>query len=283
VIKRLTSENVLDRCVRPDWQPATSQQLRYVHLQDDIDAIERFVRSGGGQIEHDTLVSPRSLDAALLAAGAACDAVARVVRGEDKTAFCLVRPPGHHALPENPMGFCLFNNVAIAAQAALREHSLERVLIIDWDVHHGNGTQAMFWEDPQVAFLSIHRYPFYPGSGAIDETGARAGLGFTVNVPIQFGTAPKTQIDQFRLAIEQLADKIRPQLVIVSAGFDSHRRDPIGSLKLESSDFVTLTEIVLSIANLHAGGRLVSVLEGGYNPDALAESVQCHLETLMES
>ena len=283
VIQRLQGEGVLDRCRRPQWQPASQSQLRYVHLQENIDSIEQFTRAGGGQIEQDTVVCPRSLDVALLAAGAACDAVGRVVRGEDKNAFCLVRPPGHHALPEQPMGFCLFNNVAIAARAAIHEHSIQRVLIVDWDVHHGNGTQAMFWEDPDVAFLSMHRYPFYPGSGAADERGGGAGIGLTVNLPIQFGTAPKAQIDQFRAATEMLADKIRPQLVIVSAGFDSHIHDPIGSLLLQSEDFIALTEIVLGIANAHAGGRLVSVLEGGYNPDALAESVQYHLETLIDA
>ena len=181
------------------------------------------------------------------------------------------------------MGFCLFNNVAIAARTALREHALERVLIVDWDVHHGNGTQAMFWQDPDVAFLSMHRFPFYPGSGAADETGSGAGLGLTVNLPVRFGTPAAKQIDRFRQALEQLAEKTRPQLILVSAGFDSHIQDPIGSLELQSEDFIELTEIALSIANAHAGGRLVSVLEGGYNPTALAESVQCHLQTLIEA
>ncbi len=282
VIQRLESENILDRCTRPVWQPATHEQLRYVHQEQDIHSIEKFIRAGGGRIESDTVVCPKSLDAALLAAGAACDAVGRVVRNEDKNAFCLVRPPGHHALPEQPMGFCLFNNVAIAARAAIHEHAVERVLIVDFDVHHGNGTQAMFWDDPSVAFLSMHRFPFYPGSGAADERGGGAGLGTTVNLPIRFGTAASKQIDQFREATEKLADKIRPQLVIVSAGFDSHINDPIGSLQLESEDFVTLTEIILDVASHHAGGRLVSVLEGGYNPTALAESVQYHLQTLIE-
>ena len=282
VIKRLESEKVLDRCARPDWQPATQRQLRYVHQPEDIQSIQSFIEAGGGRIESDTVVSPKSLKAALLAAGAACDAVSRVIRNEARNAFCLVRPPGHHALPDGPMGFCLFNNVAIAAHAAIREHGLERVLIVDWDVHHGNGTQAMFWEDPTVAFLSMHRFPFYPGSGSADERGGGAGLGLTVNLPIRFGTTAAKQIDSFRAAMEKLADKIRPQLVIVSAGFDSHINDPIGSLELQSEDFATLTEIAYDVASVHAEGRLVSVLEGGYNPTALAESVQYHLQTLIE-
>ena len=283
VMQNLRSDKTLDRCVQPSWEPATERQLLTVHEQQNIHAIEQFVRTGGGQIEQDTVVSPRSFDAALLAAGAACDAVGRVVRGEDTNAFCLVRPPGHHALPDQPMGFCLFNNVAVAARAAIGQHGLERVLILDWDVHHGNGTQAMFWEDPSVAFLSMHRFPFYPGSGDADETGAGPGLGFTVNLPIRYGTPPSRQIEAFRLAAEKLAEKIRPQLVIVSAGFDSHVRDPIGSLQLESEDFVRLTEVVMGIAQTHADGRIVSVLEGGYNPDALADSVSLHLRTLLGS
>jgi acetoin utilization deacetylase AcuC-like enzyme len=280
VLKRLENNGVDAACTKPGWEPATREQLRHVHADDTIDSIERFADEGGGRIEQDTVVSARSFDAARTAAGAACDAVRRVVLGEDKTAFCLVRPPGHHALHSGPMGFCLFNNIAVGALAAIEEFGLERVLIVDWDVHHGNGTQATFWDDPNVGFLSMHRYPFYPGTGAADETGQGAGKGFTVNLPIRFGTPPRKQIERFRTATQRLADQLRPQLVMVSAGFDSHINDPIGSLELESEDFATLTDIVLEIAQTHADGRLVSLLEGGYNPAALAESVECHLRAL---
>ncbi len=281
VMQHLEEAKILERCDRPAWQPASVEQLQYVHDASGIQEIERFIKRGGGQIEVDTVVSERSFDAARLGAGAACDAVGRVIAGDSRNALCLVRPPGHHALAGRPMGFCLFNNVAIAARAAIREHDLDRVLIVDWDVHHGNGTQAMFWEDSTVGFLSMHRFPFYPGTGTADETGAGEGLGYNVNVPIQFGTSTQDQMDRFRRELEKLADRVRPQLVIVSAGFDSHIDDPVGSLKLEDQDFVTLTQIVQEVADRHAEGRVVSVLEGGYNPKALAKSIQFHLETLL--
>ncbi|MDG2222263.1 MAG: histone deacetylase, partial [Rubripirellula sp.] len=169
---------------------------------------------------------------------------------------------------------------AIAARAAIEQWDVSRVLIIDWDVHHGNGTQATFWDDPNVAFLSMHRFPFYPGTGAEDETGEGAGRGLTVNVPIEFGTSRKAQLDRFRQKTEALADQFRPELILVSAGFDSHKDDPVGSLGLESEDFATLTDVVMELANVHSEGRLISLLEGGYNPVALAESVRHHLQRL---
>jgi acetoin utilization deacetylase AcuC-like enzyme len=179
------------------------------------------------------------------------------------------------------MGFCLLNNVAIAARAALAEHDLDHVLIVDWDVHHGNGTQEMFWEDGRVGFLSIHRWPFYPGTGDSDETGSGRGLGWISNVPVQFGTPRQTFHERFERALIDLAAKVRPQLVLVSAGFDAHRDDPIGSLELETEDFVRLTQTVLAIARQYAGGRTVSLLEGGYNPQRLAECVEAHLTELL--
>jgi len=280
VIDRLQKSDLWRKLQQPTWQAAGRPQLIRVHSEQAIDSIREAAASGGGQIEQDTVVSDRSFDAACRASGAACDAVTRVLRGEAKTAMCLVRPPGHHALHSGPMGFCLFNHVAVAALHAIENHSLDRVMIVDWDVHHGNGTQATFWDDPRVAFLSMHRFPFYPGSGAADETGTGAGAGFTVNLPIEYGTPVKQQLSRFRHGVEKLADKIKPQLILISAGFDSHYKDPIGSLQLESEDFGTLTEIVQQTAALHCEGRLVSLLEGGYHPAALAESVEYHLRTL---
>ncbi|OHB74991.1 MAG: acetoin utilization protein, partial [Planctomycetes bacterium RBG_16_64_10] len=240
-----------------------------------------FAAGGGGRIDDDTVVGPSSYDVALLAAGAVCDAVDRTLRDGTGTAICLVRPPGHHALRAHAMGFCLLNNVAIAARVATDEWNLERVLIVDWDVHHGNGTQAAFWEDPRVGFFSIHRWPFYPGSGASDEIGSGPGLGTVRNVPIALGTSRAEYRSRFDRELHDFAAAIRPELVLVSAGFDSHRADPIGSLGLETEDFAHLTATVCGLAKAYAAGRVISVLEGGYNPPVLAECVALHLREMM--
>ncbi len=270
-------------CTRKGWEAASVEQLAYVHDADYIASIERLATAGGGRIESDTVLSPRSYEVARSGVGAACDAVTQVLTTQEKHAFCALRPPGHHALVAQAMGFCLFNNVAVAARAAQREHQLDRVLIVDFDVHHGNGTQDIFWEDESVAFFSMHRFPFYPGSGAADETGSGAGLGATWNLPIAMGTARKAQLEQFQRDLELFAARIKPQLVLLSAGFDSHKLDPVGSLGLESEDFRDLTKSVLQVAQTHCDGRLVSLLEGGYHPQALADSVELHLQELEDN
>jgi acetoin utilization deacetylase AcuC-like enzyme len=283
VMERLQTCDFFGAMEQPDWSPASLQQLLQVHSPGSLDSIQACIEQGGGQVEADTVVSRQSLNAARVASGAACDAVQRVLSGESRNAFCLIRPPGHHAMQQHPMGFCLVNNVAVAARSLVKTHDLDRVMIVDWDVHHGNGTQATFWEDAEVAFLSMHRSPFYPGGGDAHETGAGDGRGLTVNLPVQFGTSAAKQIDRFRIATEKLATTFKPQFILVSAGFDSHHADPVGANGFESSDFEALTRIMLDIANVHADGRLVSLLEGGYNPDALAESVEVHLQTLNDA
>jgi len=278
---RLECSGLASRCTRADCRPATVEEIERVHDPAYVQEIQRYAAAGGGQIEADTIVSERSYDVALLAAGVACDAVRRVISGEDATALCLSRPPGHHARPKDAMGFCLFNHVAIAARSALAEHDLDRVLIVDWDVHHGNGTQEMFWEDGRVGFLSIHRWPFYPGTGDADEIGSGRGLGWIANLPTEFGTPCRTYHEQFERALVDLAAKVRPQLMLISAGFDAHRQDPVGSLGLETEDFILLTKTVLAVAHEYSGGRVVSLLEGGYNPQRLAECVEAHLDELV--
>jgi len=283
VLVQLDESGQRERCTRPEWQPAKVDQLTRLHTAKYVAEVERYAAAGGGRVEADTVVSEKSYDVARLAAGAVCDAARRVVKGEDSSALCLVRPPGHHARPTTAMGFCLFGNVAIGARAAIDEHQLDRILIVDWDVHHGNGTQEMFWEDGRVGFLSIHRFPFYPGSGDIDETGSGRGLGMIANVPVKFGTPRAEYHQRFERALTDLAAKVQPQLVLISAGFDAHREDPIGSLELEIEDFAKLTQTVLNVAHQYASGRVVSVLEGGYKPQRLAESVGVHLEELLRT
>jgi acetoin utilization deacetylase AcuC-like enzyme len=281
VTRHLAETGLDSRCRQPATAAVTLPRLAYVHTLAYAAEVEQFAQRQGGYIEMDTVVSPRSYEVALHAAGAVCDAVERVVRGEDQRALCLVRPPGHHALARAPMGFCLFNSVAIAARLANRELSLDRVLIVDWDVHHGNGTQDVFWEDPRVAFFSIHRYPFYPGSGTADEIGGGPARGTKRNLPVKLGTPRQVYLQRFTGELEALADRVKPELVIISAGFDAHRLDPVGSLGLETEDFAELTRIVLGVAKVHAAGRLVSVLEGGYNLDMLPLCVAAHLGELL--
>ena len=281
VMRHLERTGLAARCGRPAWDPVRQDRLTRIHRPAYLESLKAFVSAGGGRIEVDTVVCSASYDVALKAAGAVCDAVERVTGGEDRQAICLVRPPGHHARADGAMGFCLLNNIAVGARTAVEEFGLDRVLIVDWDVHHGNGTQEAFWTDTRVGFLSIHRFPFYPGTGAEDERGAGAGLGTTVNLPIQFGLSRSAYYDRFAAEVRRFADRIRPQLVMISAGFDSHRDDPVGSLGLETEDFGPLTDVVLEVAKTHAEGRLISVLEGGYNTGVLAGCVEVHLRRLL--
>jgi acetoin utilization deacetylase AcuC-like enzyme len=283
IAARLDQAGLTDQCVRPSWQPASRTRLERVHLPQHIDHVAEVAGRGGGMLDPDTVVSAASPEVAMLAAGAACDAVDRVLRGEDRTAFCVVRPPGHHALANHAMGFCLFNSVAVAARVATDEHALDRLLIVDWDVHHGNATQDTFYADGRVGYFSAHRWPFYPGTGSSDETGSGDGRGATRNLPLVFGTPRGEYKARFIADLEAFAQHIRPQLVLISAGFDAHRADPVGSLGLEVEDFAELTTAVLDIAAMHAAGRVVSVLEGGYNPPVLAECVETHLRGLMRA
>lgn len=268
-------------CRTPEWNSVAAARLERIHDRGYIEQIERTCREGGGRLDADTVVSRGSFEAATLAAGAVCDAVDRVLRGEARNALCLVRPPGHHALADRAMGFCLFNNIAVAAAAAVADHELHRVLAIDWDVHHGNGTQDAFYREERVGFLSIHRYPFYPMSGTAEETGAGPGVGATLNIPLAGDTLRDVVLDRFRTGLDDMVRRIQPELILLSAGFDAHRADPVGSLGLETEDFATLTDLVRKAADAACGGRLVSVLEGGYNTGVLADCVAVHLERLL--
>lgn len=274
---RLAKAGLDVRCARPEWDRVARRCLTAVHVPRYVDEVWSLAKSGGGEIGSETILSPCSYDVALLAAGCACDAAERVLRGEDRRALCLVRPPGHHAMSSYAMGFCVFNNVAVAAKMAVDEFRLDRVLIVDWDIHHGNGTQATFWDEPRVGFFSIHRWPFYPGTGSEDETGGGAAAGTKLNLPVTARIPREEYLARFTDALESFAARIKPQLVLTSAGFDAHRGDPIGQFVLETEDFATLTDRVLDVADTWAEGRMVSVLEGGYDPRLVADCVAVHL------
>ncbi len=279
--QRLETEGISNRFARGTIRSATREELERVHSPGHIDAMRQFADSGGGHVEADTVLSPKSFEVALKAAGTAIEAVDQVLSGNHNQAVCLIRPPGHHARPGAAMGFCLFGNVAACARHALEAHGLERVLIVDWDVHHGNGTQEMFYQEEQVTFFSAHRWPFYPGTGAANETGHGKGLGTIFNLPLASGITRKNYLEAFHSVLSDAAARSKPQLVLLSAGFDAHKADPVGSLGLESEDYAPLTKLMQDVANQHCQGRLISLLEGGYNLNALAESVAVHLETLV--
>lgn len=280
---RLEEAGLTARCQRGAFKPLSEAQVQRGHDPEVAWRLAEITKNGGGYLDADTIVSPQSYEVALAAAGACCAAVDDVILGKDKNALCLIRPPGHHATPRHSMGFCLFNNIALAALHAKDTHGLGHVMIIDWDVHHGNGTQDIFYDHPAVYFLSIHRHGngFYPGTGAAQETGTGRGLGRTRNVPVRFGVSRKDYLGLFRNAVEKAADLCKPELILLSAGFDAHAEDPVGSLGLEVEDFADMTKTVRAIANTHSQGRLVSCLEGGYNLQRLAQSVQVHLEELL--
>ena len=283
ILAWLEKAALVQECTPRKFEPLPVEKVSELHDPNLAARAKQVAESGGGCLDADTVVSPKSYDVALLAAGACVQAVDDVLRGADSRALCLVRPPGHHATPHKSMGFCLFNNIALAARHAKHVHRLNRILIVDWDVHHGNGTQDIFFENDDATFLSIHRYGhgFYPGTGAADETGTGRGLGYTLNVPVRFGTPRHDYLSLFKNAVEKSADHCKPELVLLSAGFDAHTRDPIGSLGLETEDFTDMTRFLLDVARTHAKGRFVSCLEGGYNLEALAESVQTHVEEML--
>ncbi|HEV3117016.1 MAG TPA: histone deacetylase [Gemmataceae bacterium] len=265
-----------------DARLATEDELALCHSRPYIQLVEREVMTGFHELSTgDTIISARSWDAALRATGGALNAVDAVMGGQAQNAFCIVRPPGHHATPTRGMGFCLFDTVAIAARYAQRKYAVDRVLVADWDVHHGNGTQDIFYTDGTVFFFSTHQHPWYPGTGAASETGEGAGQGTTLNCPLPAGSGRKEILRAFQEKLLPAAEAFKPGLVLISAGFDSRIGDPLGNFMLADADFADLTKVMREIADKHAGGRLVSVLEGGYNLEGLAAGIRAHVTALM--
>lgn len=278
----LTKQGFFNRAERLDSEAAKLEQLQLIHTKAYIDFVdeyrgtERAVLDGG-----DTLISAHSVDAALLAAGTGIKAVDLLLDEQYDKVFAAVRPPGHHAQPGSAMGFCVFNNIAVCAAYAL-SRNVSRILIVDWDVHHGNGTQEAFYGNNQVFYLSLHQAPFYPMTGSASETGKDAGLGYTMNIPIGYGQDDQIYVREFGDALTQIEINFKPELVLVSAGFDAHRDDPIGGMRVSDEGFYKLTEMISRFSQRHANGRIISFLEGGYDLQALSRSVYKHLTCLLK-
>jgi acetoin utilization deacetylase AcuC-like enzyme len=282
--RALTSAQLVEQCALIAPTPIDLSLVLANHSQAYIDRLREHCASGKNQIDcADSVICPDSFEIARLATGAVIRAVDAVATGDLDNAFCVIRPPGHHAERDCSMGFCLFNNVAIAARHLLKTHGVERVLILDWDVHHGNGTQHSFEDDPRVFFCSLHGHPdtLYPGTGYAHERGKGAGEGTTLNLPMQPGAGDAEYRAAFAEHVLPAARVYKPEFILISAGFDAHRADPLAQINLETSSFKWMTEELRALAEECCGGQLVSMLEGGYNLNALGESAAAHLRCLM--
>jgi len=270
----LEAPDMVGKFVEIEPRYAAHEEIALIHSLSYINLVASTAGKPFVSLDPDTATTPESYDVAKLAVGGLCNAIDSVVSGEVENAFALVRPPGHHAGVSNAAGFCIFNNVAIGAMHAIVKHKKEKILIVDWDLHHGNGTQAQFYEEPRVLYFSTHQYPYYPGTGAIEEIGRGKGLGYNINVPLRPGTDNAQYVKIFREIIYPLSMKFKPDLVLISAGFDPYYKDPLGGMKVTPDGFACMTRILLDIADKCCGGKVAVTLEGGYHLTGLAESIK---------
>jgi acetoin utilization deacetylase AcuC-like enzyme len=283
ILDALTRSGCLSVCRTYPSRPATEAEILACHAEAYVARIRRDIETGATELSMgDTAICRDSLKAAYHASGAACVAVEAVVTGQTKNAFCLTRPPGHHATPDRGMGFCILNNVAIAARYAQQKHGIGKVLIVDWDVHHGNGTQDIFYEDGSVFYFSTHQSPWYPWTGSAEETGRGRGLGCTLNCPLPRGAGRREFLAAYQDKLLPAARRFQPELILISAGFDARHGDPLGRLELTDQDFADLTALLLELARDQAQGRMVSILEGGYHLAGLASATTAHCQRLQQ-
>lgn len=277
----LEERRLPDRLVKVEATPVPMEQLLEVHLQQYIDQVKEVTDRGGGNLDPDTYVNDRSYEVALLAAGGLLNLVQAVLEGQVNNGFALVRPPGHHAMPSRGMGFCIFNNVAVAARYALGQKGLSRILIVDFDLHHGNSTHEVFYDTSEVLYFSTHQYPYYPGTGHWDSIGRGEGEGFTVNVPLHPGVGDEGYGHIFDEILYPIAERYHPELILASAGYDAHWADPLGMMQVSTGGYEYLTRTLKEMAEELCEGRLVFTLEGGYDLEALAHSIAATLQALL--
>ncbi|MER3445644.1 MAG: histone deacetylase [Candidatus Dadabacteria bacterium] len=282
IVDMLNGTRLIDELIMIQPRDATKEEITLVHEPRYFD----FIQSTRGRmrvfLDTDTSTCPVSFNAAVRAAGGMVSSVDSVLKGEVDMAFPLVRPPGHHAERNKAMGFCIFNNVAIGAAYANKFYGMERILIVDWDLHHGNGTQHMFYDSPDVLYFSTHQYPYYPGTGRIEEVGTGKGMGYTINVPLPLGMGDREYIRIFFQILKPVIDQYKPQIILVSAGFDAYYEDPLGGMKVTPRGFAQMTRFLKEMSEEHCKGKIILILEGGYNLDGLWESTKAVIDELLE-
>jgi acetoin utilization deacetylase AcuC-like enzyme len=280
-ISVLKESNLLDQLINIPARAATEEELLEIHIKSHIQNVANVAKAGGGWLDTDTITSSHSYEAALYAAGGLLTALDSLMNNDVNSAFALVRPPGHHATKRRAMGFCLFNNIAVATKQALKKYNLNRVLIVDFDVYHGNGSQDSFYDDPNVLYFSTHLYPYYPGTGFIEQTGSGAGIGYTLNVPMPAWCGDAEYMKVFNKILLPAARHFQPQIIMVSAGYDTHWSDHLAFMQMSVSGFAKITGYLKDLANELCDGKLLFTLEGGYNIEALAHSIKATFEALM--